>query len=130
MARDAGQLNDTQRRVHEALSEAGKPLSAYEILDRLRGAKSVTPPTVYRSLERLIELGLAHRIESLNAFTACRHDHAEHPAAFAICDGCGSVTEFHDDGLDRRLDRWSREHGFRASRTMVEIRGLCGTCAA
>jgi Fur family zinc uptake transcriptional regulator len=130
MDRDDSRLNETQRRVFETLSGAAGPLSAYEILDGIRASRSVTPPTVYRALDRLIELGLAHRIESLNAFVACRHDHAEHPAAFAICDGCGSVTEFHDHDVESRLSRWSREHGFRSRRTTVEIRGLCGACAA
>jgi Fur family zinc uptake transcriptional regulator len=130
MARDGNRLNETQRLVYATLSGAGKCLSAYEILDRLRGAKIVTAPTVYRALDHLIAEGMAHRIESLNAFVACRHDHADHAAAFAICDGCGSVAEFHHRGVDAGLKAWSGENRFTPKRTTVEIRGLCSACAA
>src|SRR5215212_9922141 len=89
-------LNETQKRVHRILSAAQNPLSAYEVLDRMRAKGAVTPPTVYRSLDKLIEKGLAHRLESLNAYVTCKHPHHQDMAAFAICEVCGSVIEFSD----------------------------------
>ncbi|QFU15312.1 Fur family transcriptional regulator [Microvirga thermotolerans] len=121
-------LNDTQKRVHKILLAAQNPLSAYEVLDKMRSKGAVTPPTVYRSLERLIEKGLAHRLESLNAYVACKHPHHHDMAAFAICEACGLVTEFTDPQIDERLTGWSDAHSFRPSKVTVEVRGLCGGC--
>jgi Fur family zinc uptake transcriptional regulator len=122
-------LNDTQRRVHRILTAAPNPLSAYEVLDKMRGKGAVTPPTVYRCLDKLIEKGLAHRLESLNAYVACKHPHHHDVAAFAICESCGSVTEFTDSQISERLSHWSDDHAFCPKKMTVEIRGLCGSCA-
>lgn len=129
-AHDMPALNPTQARVHRILMAADAPLSAYEVLDRMRPEGAVTPPTVYRSLERLIATGLAHRLESLNAYVACDHPHHDHVAAFAICEACGTVAEFADVQVDERLSEWARANGFSADRRTVELRGRCRTCSA
>jgi Fur family transcriptional regulator, zinc uptake regulator len=122
-------LNRTQERVHRILTDARGPLTAYAILDRLRTQTRVTPPTVYRSLSKLIACGLVHRIESLNAYVACPgHSHSG-VAAFAICSKCGSVEEFVDSRIGDRLQAWSRSHSFRLQDTAVELKGLCADCA-
>ena len=108
-------LNETQKRVHRILCSAQNPLSAYEVLDKMRGKGAVTPPTVYRSLDKLIEKGLAHRLESLNAYVACKHPHQEHDmAAFAICESCGLVREFTDPHISERLSHWGDDNAFHA----------------
>ena len=122
-------LNETQKRVHRILTAAANPLSAYEVLDKMRGKGAVTPPTVYRCLDKLIEKGLAHRLESLNAYVACKHPHHHDVAAFAICESCGAVKEFTDSRISERLSQWSGDHAFCPKRMTVEIRGLCGSCA-
>lgn len=123
------ELNDTQKRVHRILTAAQNPLSAYEVLDKMRGKGAVTPPTVYRSLDKLIEKGLAHRLESLNAYVACKHPHHHEMAAFAICDNCGLVTEFSDPSINERLSQWSDDHAFCSKKVTVEIRGICEACS-
>src|SRR3712207_976173 len=96
-------LNETQKRVHRILCSAQNPLSAYEVLDKMRSKGAVTPPTVYRSLDKLIEKGLAHRLESLNAYVACKHPHDHQDmAAFAICESCGLRSEEHTSELQSR----------------------------
>jgi Fur family transcriptional regulator, zinc uptake regulator len=123
-------LSETQKRVHRILASAQNPLSAYEVLDKMRAKGAVTPPTVYRSLDKLIEKGLAHRLESLNAYVACKHPHHDHDmAAFAICENCGLAREFTDPHISDRLAHWSDDHAFRPKKMTVEIRGLCETCA-
>lgn len=122
-------LNETQRRVHQILTGAGSPLSAYEVLDQMRAQGAVTPPTIYRSLDKLIERGLAHRLESLNAYVACKHPHHHEMAAFAICERCGDVKEFTDPQINERLSHWSDGHAFCAKKVTVEIKGICGLCA-
>jgi Fe2+ or Zn2+ uptake regulation protein len=50
-------------------------MSAYDILDRLRGSGLRSPLQIYRALGPLTEQGLVHRLESLSAFVACAHPH-------------------------------------------------------
>ncbi len=123
-------LSQTQERVLALLVAAGKPLSAYDLLHLLRHEGVNAPPTVYRALDRLVRDGLAHRIESLNAFVACSRPHHQDMASFAICDACGVVAEFGDGELQSRLEALSERTGFQAERTTVELRGRCAACAA
>ena len=90
-ARRGARLTDLRRQVLGLVLEAGRPVGAYDLLDRLRGTRrGAAPPTVYRALEFLMEHGLIHRVERLSAFVGCPvHDHAGHAAQFLICVGCG-----------------------------------------
>ena len=88
------QLTPVRRRVLEILLEAHEALGAYDVLARLSaeglGSK---PPVAYRALGFLVDNGLAHRIEKLNAYVACTHPGEAHDAAFMICRSCGTVAE-------------------------------------
>lgn len=129
---DTSTLTRNQRLVLDALEGAEGPLGAYRILEELRPNGLRAPLQVYRALDRLVELGLVHRIECLNAFVACSagHDHGGETIAFAICEECGRVTEFVDPEFERRLGAWCSRHAFRRGKTTLEIRGLCESCAA
>ncbi|MGB2321810.1 MAG: Fur family transcriptional regulator, partial [Candidatus Puniceispirillaceae bacterium] len=77
MTTDAGaksKLTRNQTLVLEALASAGQPLGAYSLLDLLRDQGFKAPLQVYRALDQLISEGLVHRLESLNAWTACCED--------------------------------------------------------
>ena len=63
-------LTRNQGLVLDTLTGSGAPLSAYDILDRLRQEGLRAPLQVYRALDKLVERGLAHRLESLNALVA------------------------------------------------------------
>ena len=125
-------LTKNQTLVLDVLSKSEGPLSAYTILDKLRDHGFRAPLQVYRALEKLLEFGLVHRLESLNSFVACAH--REHTCcshgtvAFAICESCGQVSEFHDHVIDDQLNTWTRGKGFKPSKTTIEIRGLCAAC--
>ncbi|MCB1444413.1 MAG: transcriptional repressor [Rhizobiaceae bacterium] len=134
MVSPATELTRNQSLVLGVLKQAGAPRSAYDILDGLRGEGVRAPLQVYRALDKLMEIGLVHRLESLNAFVACSdpHDHAAHVGgvtAFAICEDCGSVTEFHDAGIEGRLSTWQKSERFRPEKTTIEIRGHCRACS-
>jgi Fur family zinc uptake transcriptional regulator len=124
----ARELTKNQSLVFDALSKATGPLSAYSLLDQLRDDGFRAPLQVYRALEKLQEMGLVHRLESLNAFVACAHDHEHGLMAFAICERCGQVTEFSDATIEERLGVWARDSGFHAHKTTIEIRGDCAAC--
>lgn len=125
---------DTCTLILELLRQSPQPLGAYDIVARLSKAHGkVAPTTVYRALSALIEEGRAHRVESKNAYFACRR--AEHASArkkdavFSICDDCGAVHELVDDKLLSELTALTAQSGFVASRHVIEIHGRCAGCA-
>lgn len=125
-------LTRNQALVLGTLTQSDAPLSAYGILDRLRGEGLRAPLQVYRALDKLLDFGMVHRLESINAFVACAHPqcHGHGVIAFAICEDCGQVDEFSDAEVEQRLDRWTHDKGFHPTKTTIEIRGLCAGCAS
>lgn len=127
------QLTKNQSLVFDALSGADGPLSAYTILDKLRDHGFRAPLQVYRALEKLLELGVVHRLESINAFVACAHPtedcHGHGLTAFAICESCGQVIEFHDHSIEAQLADFAKTRHFKPQKTTIEIKGLCENCA-
>jgi Fur family zinc uptake transcriptional regulator len=107
------QLTPVRRRVLEILLESHGAMGAYDVLARLDAeGMGKQPPVAYRALSFLVDQGLAHRIEKLNAFVACSHPGGAHAPAFMICRACGTVAEA----------------GFRIERTVMEAEGLCPAC--
>ena len=123
------QLTANQQYVLTGLKEADSPLSAYSLLERLRKPGFSAPAQVYRALDRLIERGLVHRLETVNAYVACSHptDCKHGSVAFAICDTCGYTDEFAVNDSDLR--HWAKNHAFCLDATVIEIRGRCAICA-
>lgn len=132
MSDEMTSLTKNQEMVLGALNDAKSPMSAYAILDELRGEGFRAPPQVYRALEKLVAGGLVHRLESLNAFVACSHEdcHNSGLIAFAICEQCGLVSEFSDEEVSQRLNHWIADNQFTNAKTTIEIRGDCGACSA
>ena len=97
-----------RRRVLELVWSGHKPVGAYALLDQLRDEDlGSAPPTVYRALDFLIEHGLIHRIERMNAFIGCSHPGEAHRGFFLICGECGNAEELESDRC-RPLDRGLR----------------------
>ena len=123
-------LTKNQALVFNALMNAEGPLSAYTILDQLRDSGFRAPLQVYRALDKLVDLGMVHRLESLNAFVACRHPEwdAHEMAAFAICEVCGRVAELTSDKLARQLRTLAKGASFSPRTSTIELRGICAAC--
>jgi Fur family zinc uptake transcriptional regulator len=122
-------LTPLRRRVLEMLLESHKALGAYDMLDRLRAeGLGSQPPVVYRALDFLTEHGFAHRLERLNAFTACAHPEADaHRPAFLICRVCKSVAEVAAK-RHAALMGLAQDTGFVVERIVLEAEGVCPNC--
>ena len=117
--------------VYEVLVGAEGPMTAYELLYAVRPAGISAPPTIYRALARLVARGLAHRIESLNAYVACTCEHRqEGHSLFLICDRCGNARELAEAGAFARLAACAGKTGFEVERASVEMHGVCAACVA
>ncbi len=122
------QLTPVRRRVLEILLESHGAMGAYDVLARLDAeGMGKQPPVAYRALSFLVDQGLAHRIEKLNAFVACSHPGGAHAPAFMICRSCGTVAEA-EAGTGGAFGQRAAEAGFRIERTVMEAEGLCPAC--
>ena len=123
------QLTPVRRRVLEILLAEHKALGAYEVLDVLAAeGLGAQPPVAYRALDFLVQNGLAHRIERLNAFTACPSIGHAHAPIFFFCRLCRVVAETDGSRADLPLRSVASETGFRIERVAVEVEGLCPDC--
>lgn len=123
-------LTPVRRRALEILLKDHRALGAYEVLEGLRESGfGGQPPVAYRALDFLVENGLAHRIQRLNAYTACVHPGTPHAPVFLICASCKVVAEAATDGVRSALDAAARDLGFTIDQSNVEALGLCPSCS-
>ncbi len=128
-ARKGLRLTKIRRRVLEMVWQGHNPVGAYELLDRLRDEhKGAAPPTVYRALEFLLDCGLIHRIESLNAYVGCGTPDHLHSGQFLICRHCKRIAELSDDTISETIRSRADRLGFAVQRQTIEILGDCADC--
>lgn len=124
-------LTDQRREVLSMLLSAPGSMKAYDLLAEIQKQKpTAAPPTIYRALDFLVTAGLAHKLESRNAFVACRDFEHPHHGVMLICNGCQAVTELSDETLEARLMVDAAAYGFRVAAQDIEVKGLCALCSA
>ena len=130
-SRNGAQLTELRRSVLRLILDAGCPLTAYQLLDRLKQTRqSALPPTIYRALDFLMQQGLVHKIERLNAFVPCAGAGCHHSAVqLLICRKCGAVAEIEDRGVSRALRHAAKRQGFHTGYAVVELDGTCAACS-
>ncbi len=131
LCRERGlRFTELRRRVLTLVWDSHKPIGAYDILDKLGGeGKAAAPPTVYRALDFLIEAGLVHRLDSLNAYIGCPDPARSHAGQFLICRSCRTVVELDDPDIDAVVAKKAGRLGFTSVHQMLEVQGLCGNCS-
>lgn len=132
LCRVRGERLTRQRRVVLShLLAAGRPVTAYELLDLVKAEHpGIKPPSIYRSLDFLIEMGLVHRLDTTRSFVACEHPEHPHAGQFLICRRCGTVVETEDLRIARAAADLGERHGFAVDTRTVELTGVCGGCQA
>ena len=121
-------LTAIRRRVLELVWRQHKPIGAYEVLDLLQQDGRTAPPTVYRALDFLQQLGLVHRIASLNAYVGCVAPGEPHDGQFLICETCHALAELDAPAITGAIAESAADSGFEPRRHTVEIMGLCPNC--
>jgi Fur family zinc uptake transcriptional regulator len=118
-----------RRRVLELVWSGHKPVGAYALLDSLRDEDlGSAPPTIYRALDFLIEHGLIHRIERMNAFIGCSHPGEAHRGFFLICGECGNAEELESATVADTIAASASRRGFAARDMTLEVTGTCADC--
>ncbi len=130
-------LTELREQVLLLIWKNHKPLGAYTLIEQLseQTQRRIAPPTVYRTLEFLLDLGLIHRINSLNAYIGCTHPHSHQGNKvhqhnyFLICKKCHHTQELIDKDLSNKIQSLSQNFNFTAQDQWLEITGLCQECS-
>ena len=103
------ELSHTQNIVYQLLEKSDKPLKAYGILFEIQKKGIKSPTQVYRALDKLIEIGKVHKIESKNSYIACKNSHcnSQTSTSFLICEICDKVTELKKNNLSSYFSKVS-----------------------
>ena len=129
-----GLYSDTllRQQVFEEIAATHASIGAYEILARLgeKGTR-VAPISIYRAIDALLDAGVIHRLESKNAFFACRRtDHTVkgRRPIFLSCEKCGAVGEVDGQHIFDLIGEAAKEAKFTPRIKFVEVQGLCPRC--
>ena len=116
-----------RRQVVEVLGSENCALTALEIDKRL---PDVGRATVYRALDQLESLGLVQRVDlGGEAAGYERLDPQGHHHHHIVCERCGRVVAFEDEGLERAIVALGKRPDFTVSSHEVTLRGECSDCA-
>ncbi len=124
-----GQRSTPQRHVIlRELRRLGRHATADEIRTVVRDElPGTSTPTVYATLELLVELGLARRIDT--GLGAALYDGRTDPHQHLVCRRCGRVDDLDVEIEAAPLLEAAGETGFRAEGAELVISGLCSDCA-
>ncbi len=123
-------LTKNQQTVLDILESSSEPLKAYTILFDIQKKGIKSPLQVYRALDKLIEIGKVHKIESRNSYIACKHEGctAKTSTSFLICENCDKVKELTGNNLISYFSKQSDKNNFQYRKHSLEIYGLCESC--
>ena len=123
-------LSKNQQIVLNIIEKAKGPVKAYSILNNVQKKGINAPLQVYRALDKLIRIGKIHKVESRNAFIACKNTNCEvsNATAFSICQACEKVTEIVNSKLSKYLKSFQDSTGMKYKKYNLEFFGLCQKC--
>ena len=123
-------LSKNQQIIFDFIEKAKEPLKAYSILFNVQKKGIKAPQQIYRALDKLIEIGKIHKIESRNAFVACKNANCEisKATAFSICENCEKVTELNNPKLSTLITTFKDSSGMNYKKFNLELFGLCKKC--
>lgn len=128
-AERGSRLTKLRKQVLTMIWQEHKAVKAYDLLDQLaKEGGSAKPPTVYRALDFLMEEGLVHKIESLNAYIGCPHPADGHVSQFLICDSCENIEELASASLDKAVQSAAAQAKFNVKKQTMELHGTCDRC--
>ena len=123
-------LTKNQKIVLDIIEKSTEPLKAYSILSNVKRKGINAPPQVYRALDKLIEIGKVHKIESRNSYIACEHKNCNSSTStsFLICETCDQVSELIQKNLPSYFAKQSEQADFKYAKHNLEIYGTCKDC--
>ena len=124
------ELSKNQQIIFDLIKKSNEPLKAYSILSNVQKKGIKAPLQVYRALDKLVQIGKIHKIESKNAFMACQNSRClvAKATAFSICENCEKVSEIKNSKLFEYLKDFNDKSGMKYKKYNLEFFGLCNKC--
>ena len=125
-------LTPSRTLVIKTLSKHKKPISAYELRDKINNNKDVkiNISQVYRVLDFWIDLGLIHKISSINKFLLCKAPEEKHTHMLNFCTVCEKVFETCNENMDLNFKKGAAKLDLVFNNThSVEIPVICPQCS-
>ena len=126
----------SRRAVVEALVAGDHHVTADDIVARVTerdGGNDAEAhrATVYRTLDRLQELGVVRHVHLGHGPSTYHLDGDDsEPHHHAVCSSCGAVVEVPLDALDDLAERLRESHGFVLAPQHFALTGRCSACAS
>lgn len=114
--------------ILEVLAKAETALSTHDIEKRIPKNIPANVVTVYRVLEVLEKLGIAHRIHTKEGYVRCDFELRRGCHYFAVCNKCGRTSEFLREKpclIDKIIPK---NLPFKNLKHLTEISGTCNQC--
>ena len=121
-------LTNQRRLLLELLRDSEGHVDAKELYRRASARdESISPATVYRSLNLFKELGLVDemRLGKIRCYYEIKQS-PEHQ--HLICRGCGKVMEFQSPYFQKLIDAVRQERGFKVTKAELYLEGYCSGC--
>ena len=130
---DAGyRRGGARRELLTLMGEQRCALTAIEMEQALADhGRRVSRASIYRILEELDAIGVVQRVEvggGMARFEPVRRGRGHHH--HLVCDHCGRLEPFSDEGLERAIKRVSERVALDVSEHEVVLHGACNACAA
>ncbi|MFA5830054.1 MAG: Fur family transcriptional regulator [Candidatus Gracilibacteria bacterium] len=124
-------ITDPRKMIVNLLAKSEKALSPYEMRDLLKKQKiHADVVTIYRVLEVLEKMSLAHKVLAVNGYircsttedeTACHH--------YLLCKNCRKVEEVEGENLHSLQTKIAKDYKFEITSHYLEFTGLCSECS-
>jgi Fe2+ or Zn2+ uptake regulation protein len=114
-------LRELRRRAHHATADQIRTAVAADL-------PGMSGPTVYATLDLLVELGLARRVDA--GAGATLFDARTEPHQHSVCRRCGRVEDLDGEVETAALRRAAEFAGFTPQSVELVISGVCAECAA
>jgi Fur family ferric uptake transcriptional regulator len=121
-------LTNQRRLILELLRDAEGHIDAKELYRRASVRdKSISPATVYRTLNLFKELELVDemRLGKVRCYYEIRQS-PEHQ--HLVCRGCGKVMEFQNPHFQKLIKAVRQEHSFKVTKAELYLEGYCPEC--
>jgi Fur family ferric uptake transcriptional regulator len=121
-------LTAQRRLLLELLRQAEGHMDAKELYRRASArARSISPATIYRSLNLFKELGLVDE-RRLGKIGCCYEMKQSPEHQHLVCQGCGKVIEFQNPLIGKLIEMVRLEHGFNVTKGDFYLEGYCPEC--
>jgi Fur family transcriptional regulator, ferric uptake regulator len=131
LARNRLRLTQERRTILEEMLQIRGHFDADQLLIHFRRkGRTVSRATLYRTLTRLVEAGLVHKIEMAQGQARYEIMFGRHHHDHMICLACGRIIEFESREIERAQEEVCRKKGFRMTGHMHQIRGFCSQCSS